>query len=146
MASCKFSVSFRVYTGGTKILIDKVFEKYKEIFGNYPKSIGSWWTDGYSLSYIKEKYGIVANLVCSDQFSTDNYKLWDSLGKYLTILVKLTQLSASDIENKLDLINIQWASRDPLNGYNSSLYSTQDYLVAKDIQNINFLKDYWIYI
>ena len=124
-----------------KILIDKVFEKYKEIFGNYPKSIGSWWTDGYSLSYIKEKYGIVANLVCSDQFSTDNYKLWGQPWQVSYYPSKTHPAApASDIENKLDLINIQWASRDPLNGYNSSLYSTQDYLVAKDIQNINFFK------
>ena len=124
-----------------KILIDKVFEKYKEIFGNYPKSIGSWWTDGYSLAYIKEKYGIIANLVCSDQFSTDNYELWGQPWQMAYYPRRNhPAVPASNIENKLDLINIQWASRDPLNGYNSSLYSTQDYLVAKDVQNINYFK------
>ena len=45
---------------------------------------------------------------------------------------------ASNLQNKLDLVNIQWASRDPLNGYDSSLYSTQDYLVAENNLDINY--------
>lgn len=123
------------------ILIDKVFEKYKEIFGYYPKSIGSWWTDGFSLSYIKSKYGIVANLVCSDQFSTDNYQIWGQPWQVPYYPSKThPAVPASKTENKLDLINIQWASRDPLNGYNNSLYSTQDYLVAEKVQNIDYFK------
>jgi hypothetical protein len=120
-------------------LIDKVFEKYKSVFGEYPKSIGSWWTDGYSLSYIKEKYGIVANLVCSDQFSTDNYQLWGQPWQIAYYPSKThPAVPASNIENKLDLINIQWASRDPLNGYGSSLYSTQDYLVTENTLNTDY--------
>lgn len=124
-----------------KVLIDKVFEKYKSIFGSYPKSIGSWWTDGYSLSYIKEKYGIVANLVCADQFSTDGYKIWGQPWQVSYYPSKLhPAVPASNINNKLDLINIQWAPRDPLNGYTSSLYSTQDYLVSESVLDINYFK------
>lgn len=123
------------------ILIDKVFEKYKGVFDKYPKSIGSWWTDGYSLSYIKDKYGIVANLVCSDQFSTDGYKIWGQPWQMPYYPSKnYSAVPASNVENKLDLVNIQWASRDPLNGYISSLYSTQDYLVADKLQNINYFE------
>ena len=59
-----------------KKLIDKVFETFREIFGYYPVSVGSWWTDSFSLSYAKEKYDILANLDCSDQFATDGYKIW----------------------------------------------------------------------
>ena len=59
-----------------KKLIDTVFEKFKENFGYYPKSVGSWWTDAYSLSYIKQKYDVVANLGLADQFSTDGYQVW----------------------------------------------------------------------
>jgi hypothetical protein len=124
-----------------RILIDQVFNKYKEIFGKYPKSIGSWWTDGYSLSYIKDKYGIVANLVCSDQFSTDGYKIWGQPWQVPYYPSKNhPAVQASNVENKLDLVNIQWASRDPLNGYISSLYSTQDYLVSKSVLDINYFK------
>src|SRR5436190_12458672 len=41
-----------------KKLLDTVFEKFHERFGYYPKSVGSWWTDAYSLDYISKKYGV----------------------------------------------------------------------------------------
>ncbi|EKD96225.1 MAG: hypothetical protein ACD_24C00134G0002, partial [uncultured bacterium] len=63
-------------------LIDTVFEKFKKEFGYYPASVGSWWTDSYSLSYMKNKYDITANLVCADQFSTDGYQIW---GQYWSV-------------------------------------------------------------
>lgn len=124
-----------------KMLIDKVFEKYKSVFGDYPKSIGSWWTDGYSLSYIKEKYRIVANLVCADQFSTDGYQIWGQPWQVPYYPRKThPAVPSSNLENKLDLVNIQWAPRDPLNGYDSSLYSTQDYLVSENIQTVDYFE------
>lgn len=125
-----------------KMLIDKVFEKYKSIFGEYPKSIGSWWTDGFSLSYMKENYGVVANLVCADQFSTDNYQIWGQPWQIPYYPSKLhPAVPASTAENKLDLVNIQWASRDPLNGYESSLYSTQDYMVVPDKLDTEYFRN-----
>ena len=39
-----------------KKLIDTVFEKFKSDFGYYPKSVGAWWVDSFSLGYMKEKY------------------------------------------------------------------------------------------
>jgi len=124
-----------------KILIDAVFKKFKENFGYYPKSVGSWWTDAFSLSYMKEKYGIVANLVCSDQFSTDGYRIWGQpwqISYYPS--KKHPAVPASSFENSLDLVNIQWASRDPLNGYDSSLYSTQDYKVATNTLDTKYFE------
>ncbi|MEK6882181.1 MAG: hypothetical protein AABY22_21365 [Nanoarchaeota archaeon] len=71
------SVFLSGYTQPERLkLIDTIFEKFKSIFGYFPTSIGSWWTDGYSLSYIKDKYGITANLGVSDQFKTDGYQIW----------------------------------------------------------------------
>ena len=136
------SVFLSGYTQQERVkLIDKVFEKYKNIFGVYPKSIGSWWTDAYSLNYIKDKYDVIANLVCSDQFSTDGYKLWGQPWQMAYYPSKThPAVPASKTENKLDLINIQWASRDPLNGYQSSLYSTQDYLVAGNNLDTNYFQ------
>lgn len=136
------SVFLSGYTQEERIkLIDKIFEKYKEIFGMYPKSIGGWWTDAYSLSYMKDKYEITANLVCSDQFSTDGYKIWGQPWQVPYYPSKNNPaVPAASIDKKLDLVNIQWASRDPLNGYQSSLYSTQDYLVAGNNLDTNYFK------
>src|SRR5260221_2641122 len=36
-------------------------------------------------------------------------------------------MPAIDSTNQLNLVTMQWAARDPLDGYSSSLYSTQDY-------------------
>lgn len=119
-----------------KKLIDKVFETFKEIIGYYPTSVGSWWTDSYSLSYMKEKYGIMANLGCSDQFATDGYQIWGQPWSIPFYPSKLhAGVPAADESVKLDLVNFQWAPRDPLNGYYSSMFSTQDYrqIVGKNL-------------
>jgi len=109
-------------------MIDKMFERFKEIYGYYPKSVGSWWTDSFSLQYMQEKYGVAANLTVADQFSTDGYQVW---GQYFSSPFYPSKIHAgvpaSTKENKLDVVNLQWAPRDPLNGYYNSYYSTQDY-------------------
>lgn len=112
-------------------LIDKIFGKFKETFGLYPTSVGAWWVDSYSLNYMKEKYNITANLTCADQFATDGYQLW---GQYWSIPFYPSKLHAgmpaSNLDSKLDLVTIQWAAREPVNGYGrkqASLFSTQDY-------------------
>jgi hypothetical protein len=39
-----------------KRLIDKLFGAFKEKHGYYPKAVGAWWIDSYSLNYLKEEY------------------------------------------------------------------------------------------
>lgn len=51
-------------------------EKFKEIFGEYPKSMGSWYIDVHTLNYMYEKYNIVSSCNCKDQIGTDGYTLW----------------------------------------------------------------------
>ena len=124
-----------------KLLIDTVFGKFKERFGYYPTSVGSWWTDGFSLAYLKDKYQIIGNLGVSDQFSTDGYQLW---GQPWSIPFYPSKnhpgIPAPSKEEKLDLVTIQWAPRDPLRGYESSLYSTQDYRTAPNLPTEYFEK------
>ena len=57
-------------------LVDVYMAKFKEIFGNYPKSVGSWYIDAHTLNYMYEKYGIIASCNCKDQIGTDGYTLW----------------------------------------------------------------------
>jgi len=123
-----------------KKLIDQIFNKFKEIFNFYPTSVGSWWTDSFSLEYMKNKYGVTANLTCADQFGTDGYHIW---GQYWSTPFFPSKyhsgIPANDISSKLDLVTIQWASRDPLNGYGkraASLFSTQDYQVDDYFQKL----------
>lgn len=57
-------------------LVDVYMSKFKEIFGRYPRSVGSWFIDSHSLAYMYEKYNIVASCNCKDQIGTDGYTLW----------------------------------------------------------------------
>lgn len=69
-----FSVGYT--TKEREKLVDVFMEDFKGIFGGYPSSVGSWLIDAHTLSYIWEKYGIVASCNCKDQWGTDGYTLW----------------------------------------------------------------------
>ena len=130
------------YTQEERIkLIDTLFNKYKELFSLYPKSVGAWWIDSYSLSYMQEKYGVIANLGLADQFSTDNYQVW---GTYWSTPFYPSKyhagLPAARESVKIDVVTIQWAPRDPYNGYKDSFYSTQDYEATRVNLSINFFE------
>ena len=129
-----------------KVLIDKLFKEYKDKFGKYPLSVGAWWIDAYSLNYMKSKYDIKAILVCADQFSTDGYQIWGQNWSLPYIPSRQhPAIPADGTENDSGVVAIQWAMRDPLNGYQTpsgmraSLYSTQDYFTLN--LNDQYLKD-----
>ena len=116
-----------------KKLIDAQFAKFKELFGGYPTSVGSWWTDAFSLSYMREKYGVTANLGLADQFETDGYQVWGTYWSTPYIPNKYhLGIPAGSSETKLDVVNLQWAPREPGRGYQRSVYSTQDYKVLEE--------------
>lgn len=132
-------------------LIDNSFEKFKETFEIYPKSVGAWYIDGWSLKYMLQKYQITSALTLSDQYTTDGYQVW---GQYLGSPYYPSQKApiepAQNLNDKLDLVKIQWAPRHPLlsygigpqysnystqvNDYHSSLRLGNDYL--KNLLNI----------
>lgn len=57
-------------------LIDVLMVDFKECWGYYPASVGSWFIDAHTLAYLHGKYGIVASCNCREQFGTDGYGLW----------------------------------------------------------------------
>lgn len=57
-------------------LIDTYMRDFKRVFGDYPKTVGCWYLDAYSLHYMYRKYGIIASCNCKDQIGTDGYTLW----------------------------------------------------------------------
>jgi hypothetical protein len=135
-----------------KKLITSAFEKFKQIFGYYPKSVGAWWIDANSLSFMKEKYGVSASLVVADQFSTDDYQIW---GLYWGVpyypAKKNGLVPAQSKDSKIGVVQIQWALRDPFNAYGpgvqESTYSVQpnDYITAHDLDVSYFEKLFDIY-
>ena len=49
---------------------------FLEVFGFYPKTIGSWVLDTTTVSYAAEKYGVLGSAICRDQMGTDGFTLW----------------------------------------------------------------------
>lgn len=125
-------------------LIDTAVGKYKEIFGKNPKSAGAWWIDAYSLGYMKEKYGIEANLDVADQYSTDGYQVW---GQYWSTPFYPSKsnalMPAQSKEQKLDIVTMQWATRDPYNGYGNGVFESTYSVQANDYMLHNLDTNYF---
>jgi len=123
-------------------LIDNLFEKFRSEFNYYPKSVGAWWIDSYSLNYLKEKYNIKAAMIVADQRITDNYGVWGQWWGIPYYPSKANILTpASNLKNKQDVAIIQWAQRDPILAYGSdSSFSLQanDYTLLG--QNTDYFK------
>ena len=99
-------------------LIDTLFSNFKDLLGYYPKSLGAWWIDSYSLNYIEEKYGISSVLIVADQLTTDNYGVWGQWWGVPYYPSKFNVLKpAADEGERSDFVVIQWAQRDLTRAY-----------------------------
>jgi hypothetical protein len=124
------------YSRGDRIrLIDQSFNKFKQTWGYYPKSVGAWWIDSYSLAYMKDKYGVVAVMIVADQKTTDNYGVWGQWWgvPYYPSSTNVLVPSNNFVKSN-EMVVIQWAQRDPKLAYREgpkfSNYSLQanDYI------------------
>lgn len=114
-------------------LIDQMFKKFYQEYGYFPKSIGAWWIDSYSLNYMKEKYGIIAALIVADQRTTDNYGVWGQWWGVPYYPSKANILTPADnLKDKQDIVIIQWAQRDLSLAYGSGSISSNYSLQAND--------------
>lgn len=105
----------------TKI-IDKAFEKFKEIFGYFPTVAGSWHIDAFSLNYMKEKYGITASCNCKEQCLTDGYTIWGGVYNGAYYPSKKNMLSpAQTKENQINLPVFRMLGADPVHQYDLGL-------------------------
>ena len=73
-AHCGFSVGYTPEE--REKLVDVLYQKFKEVFGSYPKVFGSWFFDSHTVRYIADHYGIDALCNCKEQYGTDGYTLW----------------------------------------------------------------------
>lgn len=103
-------------------LIDAAFSEFKKIYGNYPKVVGAWMIDAYSLYYLKNRYGIVAACICKEQFGTDGITLWGGYynGAYYPS-DKNTLCPASCKQNQIDVPVFRMLGPDPIYQYDMGL-------------------------
>lgn len=105
-----------------ELLIDEAFNKFRDIFGYYPLSCGSWHIDAYSLNYMYEKYNIIASCNCKEQYGTDGYTIWGGIYSGAYYPSKNNMLCpASTKENQIDVPVFRMLGADPIYQYDMNM-------------------------
>lgn len=116
-----FSMSYPKYQ--RDMLIDEAMRKFKEIFGYYPKIVGSWLLDTHTVNYLSENYDIEGMWFCRDQINTDAYTLvggYFNQGYYPSKNNMFTPAQSSDTQNDVPLFRL--LSPDPIHNYDGEKY------------------------
>ena len=103
-------------------LVDVYMEKFKEIFGFYPKSVGSWFIEAGTLAYLHDRYGMEASCSCKDQVGTDGYTIWGGYwnGGYYPSLQN-AYMPAQTAEGGIDVPIFRMLGCDPIYQYEAGL-------------------------
>ncbi|MCC8038966.1 MAG: alpha-L-rhamnosidase N-terminal domain-containing protein [Bacteroidales bacterium] len=103
-------------------LVDVAMTKFKEVFGEYPRSVGSWFIDAKTLDYMQSKYGVKGAAVCRDQIGTDGYNLWGGYwqGGYFPSKNNFF-IPAQNPENQINVATFRMLGSDPIRQYESGL-------------------------
>ncbi len=112
-------------------LVDTYMADFKQVFGYYPKSVGSWFIDAHTLKYMHEKYGIVASCNCKDQIGTDGYTMWGGYwnqGYYPSS--KNAYMPAQNAENQIPVPVFRMLGSDPIHQYDSGLGGNHQRVVS----------------
>lgn len=99
-------------------IIDYLFETFRAKLGEYPKGVGAWFIDSWSLEYMRQKYGIETALLVAEQYGTDHHTVRGQPWQMPFYPAKNHILvPAGQVEDKIDVPIIQWAVREPRRGY-----------------------------
>ena len=103
-------------------LVDIYMKDFKQVFGYYPKSVGSWFIDEHTLNYMYRKYKIVASCNCKDQIGTDGYSLWGGYWNqaYYPSL-KNAYMPAQTEKGQIPVPIFRMLGSDPVRQYESGL-------------------------
>ena len=103
-------------------LVDVYMKDFKQIYGTYPKSVGSWFIDEHTLNYMVEKYGIVASCNCKDQVGTDGYTLWGGYWNQAYYPSKLNSyMPAQNEKNQIPVPIFRMLGSDPVRQYDTGI-------------------------
>ncbi|MDC2315581.1 hypothetical protein [Bacteroides stercoris] len=101
-----------------KKLVDEYMGRFKEIFGRYPSSVGSWFIDAHTLLYMYEKYHVVALCICKEQIGTDGYTLWGGYWNQAYYPSRLNAFMPAQTERlQIDVPIFRMLGSDPIYQY-----------------------------
>lgn len=112
-----------------KTLIDKAMTKFRETFGEYPKTVGSWLLDSFSMEYMSENYPVDAFIICREQWGMDGYTLWGGphYGGYYPSKNNM-QTPATKEENRIKTPVFRMFVNDPIYCYYEHEHSEERYM------------------
>ncbi len=120
-----FSMAYT--TQQREMLLDTAMQRFKELFGYYPKTVASWLLDSHSVCYLSEKYHIQAMAICRDQINTDAYTL---VGGYFNQgyfpSKKNCFTPAQTEENAVATPMFRLLGPDPVHNYDNAKYIISD--------------------
>ena len=124
-----------------ELLIDELMEKFKEVFGYYPKTAASWLLDAYSMNYMSEKYGISTLAICREQLAVDAYTLWGGPYNQPYYPSKNNMLCpAQHEENKINTPLFRLLGIEPIRGYWEKRYAD-----SEECGGCATMEPYWKY-
>lgn len=119
-----------------ELLVDVYMAKFKEIFGYYPKSVGSWYIDAHTLAYMYEKYGIIASCNCRDQYGTDGYTLWGGYWNQAYYPSRVNAyMPAQTKDGQIPVPIFRMLGSDPIYQYDTSLNAPQGVITLETVCN-----------
>lgn len=126
-------------------LVDVYMDKFREIFGEYPHSVGSWFMDAHTLAYMREKYGVEASCNCKDQEGTDGYTLWGGYwhGAYYPSKVNAYMPSQTE-EGQIDIPVFRMLGSDPLYQYSAGVGGAVQGVCTMEPTYYNAQKPEWV--
>lgn len=112
-------------------LVDVYMEKFREIFGSYPKSVGSWFIEAGTLDYLHDRYGIEASCSCRDQVGTDGYTLWGGYwnGGYYPSRQN-AYMPAQTREGSIDVPVFRMLGSDPIYQYEAGVGGAVQHVIT----------------
>jgi len=112
-------------------IVDVYMADFKQIFGYYPKSVASWFIDAHTLSYLYDKYHIVASANCKDQYGTDGYTLWGGYWNQAYYPSRINAyMPAQSAKNQLPLPIFRMLGSDPIRQYDTGLESERQGVIT----------------
>ena len=120
------------YTQQERIkLIDTYMSNFKKIFGDYPKSVASWFIDAFSLNYMYQKYHIAASANCKDQYGTDGYTLWGGYWNQAYYPSKINAyMPAQHVASQIPVPVFRMLGSDPVRQYDNGLENERQGVVT----------------
>lgn len=104
-----------------KKILDKYMESFKEFFGYYPKTIGSWILDEVTISYAIQKYDVVSCAICRDQMDTDGFSYFGGYNGLYYPSKNNLYLPANYKENQLNITCFRLLSPDPIYSFEQNV-------------------------